>query len=777
MDPNAYITDLAPSIMKLVITDRPKIILTKAITSLNTNNSMYAGFLGNYQINIAAIQIKLEEFEEAKKIYENILSADTYNGTYNNEIYHNLGIISLREKKFGEALSFFKKVNYSNSKKNIELLYNIGMSWSGLNNSDSTNLYLSKALEENSKWFGNGKSISNGLIVKYKAGIADKNKDYKSALRYYQQALIQFDNNFNETDSSKNPEEFSNVYSYINLFNTLAAKADVFENIYGHEKKIIHLLNALSTYKTAFKLADFVEKTYDSDEARLFLGKIKYTVHSRPIDISLHLYELTKDKKYMEAAWNFDQRNKASLLSLNLQENEWKEKLSNSNELLQQEASIKKSITRTLLKIQNNADSTQLPELYNYNRDKEIELGKIQDKINASPEMKSISQLKRVPGISALQQQLDGSSAIISYHLSDAKILIFCLTAGSINYAHTVLNEEVINNIIQFRTALQNTNAGEKYQGADAAKYLFQQLLNPVIAHLPGITNLIIIPDDELHYLPFDALQDENDQYLLENFSIQYLYSASLFQKSNKSINYSSILGFAPFASKGKNDSNGIDLKRLTYSKEEIEQQIGKLFFDASASKKNFLDYSNKYAVIHLATHAAVNNIEPNRSYIAFYPDSSDYLLYAPEIYNLDLDSTQLVILSACETGTGQLVKGEGLMSLSRAFSYAGCSNIIASLWKAEDKTTSFITKQLYRYLNKGYSKTKALQKAKLDLLNDKAISPSLKSPNYWSHLVFIGDYEANTKSTIPIWLIMSACLFIAGILLILQRKNRKTQK
>src|ERR1041385_508618 len=109
----------------------------------------------------------------------------------------------------------------------------------------------------------------------------------------------------------------------------------------------------------------------------------------------------------------------------------------------------------------------------------------------------------------------------------------------------------------------------------------------------------------------------------------------------------------------------------------------------------------------HLATHAIVSNDEPLNSFIAFYPsnDPNDYRLYAREIYNMDLDSTELVILSACETGTGKLVKGEGLMSLSRAFAYAGCPNIITSLWKAEDKATSFITRRLHVYLDKGFPK------------------------------------------------------------------------
>src|SRR6185369_4542872 len=131
----------------------------------------------------------------------------------------------------------------------------------------------------------------------------------------------------------------------------------------------------------------------------------------------------------------------------------------------------------------------------------------------------------------------------------------------------------------------------------------------------------------------------------------------------------------------------------------------------------------------------SVNNELPMRSYVAFSPvnDQSDYRLYAEEIYSMDLDSTDLVILSACETGSGQLIKGEGLMSLSRAFAYAGCPNIITSLWKAEDKATAYIGRRLHQYLQKDYPKDEALQKAKLDLLNSREIGPRFKTPNYWA--------------------------------------------
>jgi CHAT domain-containing protein len=128
--------------------------------------------------------------------------------------------------------------------------------------------------------------------------------------------------------------------------------------------------------------------------------------------------------------------------------------------------------------------------------------------------------------------------------------------------------------------------------------------------------------------------------------------------------------------------------------------------------------------------------------------------LYAGEIYDLQLDSTQLVILSACETGAGQLVRGEGLMSLSRAFAYAGCPNIITSLWKAEDKATAFIAKRLHYYLQKNYSNDEALRQAKLDFLKSKEVEPRFKTPNYWAHFIFIGNYQHERSTSYFLWIV-----------------------
>lgn len=121
------------------------------------------------------------------------------------------------------------------------------------------------------------------------------------------------------------------------------------------------------------------------------------------------------------------------------------------------------------------------------------------------------------------------------------------------------------------------------------------------------------------------------------------------------------------------------------------------------------------------------------------------------------------MILSACETGTGQLIKGEGLMSLSRAFAYAGCPNIITSLWKAEDRSTAFITQRLHYYLEKNETKDKALQLAKIDLLNNPEIDPSLKSPNFWAPLVLIGEYEPDHKRSNWPWVALGIVTILLG--------------
>ena len=730
----------------------------KAIALLSSNSTDKT-LLANCKINIASLLVKLEEYGQAKTIYESTLP---YN-IFTNEINHNLGIISIKEKKYPKALSYFRKVNYTENKKTIDLYYNFSIVYSALNEADSAKLYFHKALAENIKWNGHKKNVTYGLILKYQADELARQQFYKEAAIHYQQAIIQFDNNFNDSNYYKNPEQYSGIFSYINLFNTLTAKATVLESFYKKEKDIAVLEASLDAYRSAFRLIDYVEKIYDSDEAHLFLRKVKYTFHANPINISLQLFNLTKKRSYLEEAYFFDQHSKASVLPFNIRENELKSLKITNSELLSAQSSLKSNITRLLLKASQTTDSVQLSQLNATIHDDEIELGRLEEKLNDNPLRQQKITTRQIPAVNQLQRKLDNTTALLSFQLSENELLTLLITSNQFEYRSTVINKSFFSEIESFKEALQNTSTDEPYNGTISSMSLYQSLIAPVEESLAKINKLIIIPDDELNYLPFEALQDENRKYLVEKFTVQYQYSTALLGTNGVKLQAANTLAFAPFASFNYSDATSTLLSRLPSSVEEVNTLKGKIFIDSTATKNNFLQSANHYSIIHLATHATANDSEPSQSFITFNPISSDYKLYAREIYNLSLDSTQLIILSACETGTGKLLKGEGLMSLSRAFAYSGCPNIITSLWKAEDKTTSFLTQRLHYYLNENFSKDKALQQAKLDLLHSTGIAPRFKTPSHWAHLIFIGNYEPDHKRNNWKWVAIGIIVTLMG--------------
>ncbi|NOT52307.1 MAG: CHAT domain-containing protein [Chitinophagaceae bacterium] len=747
----------------------------KAIATLPLKESSYKDLLINYKINIASLLVKLEDYSGAQSVYESILPYDLFA----DEINHNLGIISLRRKDYKSAIASFKKVNYKNSGKIIDLYYNLGVAWSGLKEKDSSGFYIQQALAENSKWNGRRKNVPHGVLLRFQADELVNQKEYKKAIEAYQQAIMQFDASFNEPDFNKNPSSFSAVFSYINLFNTLVAKADAIELLFGEQKETNLLQASLDAYSAAFNLADYVEKTYNSDEARLFLGKLKYTVHNKPIDISLQLYDITGERQYLEKAYTFDQQNKASILSLNVFESELKRNNPADKELIAEETAVKTAITRMLLKLSRTTDSLQAQSLHSSIRDHEIQLEKLQEKIKEDPNYRNRYFITQIPSIASLQKKLDQRTAILSYHLSADEFVVLLITSKQfIPYRGKTGNDFFILTD-SLKKILHEENTYGRYNGKEIAQSMYKELIAPLEPKLSQIDRLVIIPDDELNYLPFEALQDSKGNYLVEKFSIQYQYSTALWNtEDRKKIKRSSgVLAFAPFVSNGYNDSTGAGFSSLPASKEETGDLEGKILTDSLAVKNKFLSLANQYDIVHLATHAGVDNEMPLRSYIAFYPGRNNapdnYMLYAQEIYDMDLDSTNLIILSACETGSGKLIKGEGLMSLSRAFAYAGCPNIITSLWKAEDRTTAFITQRLHYYLAKGRTKDKALQQAKIDLLKDKNTDPRFKKPSYWAHLIFIGNYEPDHPRS-NWWKIALAIIIITSVYVITKKARSK---
>lgn len=296
---------------------------------------------------------------------------------------------------------------------------------------------------------------------------------------------------------------------------------------------------------------------------------------------------------------------------------------------------------------------------------------------------------------------------------------------------------------------------------------LFVKLFGRLSERLPTDEKLIIVPDGILYHLPFDSLI-RNQRFLIEDEEITYLPSASLLELlTGSNSEYEGedkmeFLGFGdPFFEpnpRRRNSSNTNSLRQvlrayddfhltaLPATRDEINE-IAKLF-DPSRShiylgKQNTEDafkseLLRRYKRIHLATHSIVDERNPFRSSIVFNFDDDpqeDGFLDMSDIAGLDIDC-DLVVLSACQTGRGQLLSGEGVIGFSRAFLCAGARSVVVSLWKVSDISTGQMMKNFYQQIVQGKENAAALREAKLQMIrSDK----EAQHPYYWAPFILVG--------------------------------------
>ncbi len=194
------------------------------------------------------------------------------------------------------------------------------------------------------------------------------------------------------------------------------------------------------------------------------------------------------------------------------------------------------------------------------------------------------------------------------------------------------------------------------------------------------------------------------------------------------------------------------------------------------ATKENFLKAAPDAVLLHLATHAEVHDRDPMLSRLVFSPRSSDPYLYASEIYGLSLKA-DLVVLSACETGLGQWARGEGVMSLARAFMIAGCPQVVMSLWAVDDRSTAQLMTDFYRGIDSELPPHEALRQAKLNMLDGD--NPVYAHPYYWAGWVPIGGAKAVKLSRFPPKYVVAIVLILLSLTsmasLIYQRIRRQS--
>lgn len=725
---------------------------TRAIVSIETN--------------IATSFYRLGLYEEALGIYNTILKYHVF-GNY---IYMNMGRANAALDKYTDALACFRKVNTAEVPG---VLNEMAFTQLKLFKPDSATYFLDQLqlYKKNNKL----NPLDLGINESYRAELFISQKKLMPALNSLQKAITIFSGDSKSEDIYSNPSSFIGSFAYYRLFDALSAKANVLELLYKQTAKPDYLLASLATYNSTLTLLNYIEKSYNTDDAKIFLKKKSRVVYQQALSVCLELYHLYPERNYLEQAFLIGEKNKASIMVASLQERTFNSIPGIEEKFLQQERNIKYNIARLNIKSDQTEDSKLIESIASEKAQYEIQLSHLQKDFEQNNRYYKLKYDDTYPSIKELQQQLADKQALVSFYTTSSALHVFILTRSLFKYIRIDSLSGLEHDTKAWLDLLKTTESGRKFSGEKIGARLYNQLIKPIQSAIPDKNEWTIIPDGVFYFLPFESLPaDEGSNILLETTTISYQFSSRFIINQPVSEKKSSVdvLAFAPFVRKGIGfDQPGFEfMNQLPASGKEIAGLKGKQYIDSLASKEHFLQEINKYPIIHLATHAVSDINNSSASFIAFYPKKksiTEDCLFLEELYGLNMDSTKLVIISACETGRGELVNSEGVISLARAFLYAGCSSTINSLWKADDESTSAILKKFHTYLQEGYSKSKALQLAKLDYIKGNSL---YKSPNYWSHLILIGDIDPLYKKnkSYLLWVVIAflslGVLFFIGI-------------
>jgi CHAT domain-containing protein/tetratricopeptide (TPR) repeat protein len=757
----------------------------RALSSLTLDERDYQRDKANIENNIALTELALGNYHQAISYYNKILQRSPFMSA----AYENLGIAYYRAFLYDSAKYSYQKA-LNNSQRDITNVnvYNGLARIHTLNyRIDSSQYYLNKSLETIAE-----KYKSRNLFLSYtyleSAFLRETRKQLDSALHYYQLALINTTFDFNDSTVTANPSDITQAISLLHLFKVLRGKAFAWQQYYQQDHNPTKLNHSLATYQLAIRVAQHIQKTYDNDEAKLFLVNKVAPVYEEAIATAVQLHQLTNDPQYVAQAFQFSEASKASVLTESLRDVKIKSSGGVNDSLVQEERRVKQQITALRLKLVESQDSAQNERYRQQLIDQEIALART---IKYLQKDEHYYQRKYQPDsleIVALQRSLlGGGETLLEYFVGQKELYVFALRRGDLRVASVARTAELDSALQRTQRHLYDYRPG---QGDDEASLatLYRYLIAPVADAVADARKLIIVPDGPLHYLPFDLLSADGQRanHLIHTHTLHYGYSASLLQQAideRRGYPTEAVLAMAPFAGGEAGGIRSQGFGRLRDSQAEVESVGGSIYTEGNATKRRFLRVAGSYNVLHLATHATVNDEDPSQSFIAFYPQQRDsvanYRLYTHELYNMRLDSVKLVILSACEAGNGQLVRGEGVMSLARAFAYAGCPNTVTTLWKADDRSSARLTARLHHYLKQGWEKDEALRQAKLDYLNNPEVHPAQKTPYYWANFVFIGDPAPIYDNYRWWWLAVGLLLvvLVGGLLLWRRREQRRVKQ
>jgi CHAT domain-containing protein len=613
--------------------------------------------------------------------------------------------------------------------------------------------------------------LKNRVIVGYSLSLARSGEPEKAMeliqdMLAYEYKLIGTAGIYNNPDI----ESISADKTSLKIFK---AKHLILWALFEKSRDLKILETASKTSEIIVSLLDKMRINISEEESRLVLGdKYRDSYYNAIRDFSM-LYNLTTDKMFLEKAFMYSEKSKVASLLTSTRELKAVQ-FQIPPDVAEFELKLKRDISTLNMFITDEGNKENSDNvLINSWNEKLVKNLSIKDSLVNVLEKKypgyyQIKYNTRVASLNDIPRIVGRNGNYINYLLSDTILYIFVANRKHKQILSVTVDTGFYNNIRQFRNLLSMPdlsgdalNQYNSYQTSGVE--LSKKLVDPVRPYL--ISNkLFISPDNILSYIPFETIPTARSSesrpffrsipYMINDFEISYTYSATFMAESlsERSTFRNKVIAFAPNYPKSidiqsvilKRQTQGGLLRDLPYARQEAEYVTditgGSLYENSEAKSSVYKNEAGKYNIIHLAMHTLVNDKDPMNSTLIFSPESDtleERYLKTYEVYGIPLKA-KMVVLSSCNTGSGLLFSGEGILSLARGFIYSGSKSVVMSMWEIEDRSGTEVVKRFYDHLKRGYSKSGALRSAKLSFTKS---ADNLRShPYFWSALIVYGN-------------------------------------
>ncbi len=733
--------------------------------------------------------------------YYELLSGDGFYHPSLPNILYNLGSLKYEEAKYDSSVYYHQRSIEIQRALDSSNDYYLGLNHAGIARSE---LLRGHPVQATQALNASRSSLSESLdpiqlaeLHTIHADYFHLKQDWSETIRSAQLALWELNGVVTVEDESS-PVELDKLLERKFALNALRFKAEALKHLAHENNDRERLQHSLVAYQQSVELIHTLREQQSAQTSQVDFNNRNRPVFEAAIDVAFELFQATQDSSYLHQAFKLTEQSRGMVLLAAVSTSEAAKAAGVPDSLLLQDREYQ-ALADSLLRQLSRSEPDEIAPI----NQRLVEVTDQQERLRKlvqSNYPKYYEEVFETSTVTLPEIQKDlaiRDQFLLEYFYGDSLLFIFGVGADTVVFHRKKILPEFEEALSNTQTYLRSRNVrsyGNEY--AEASVRVYQALIGDLGLQLPE--RLLIIPDNRLNFISFEALtlkplEDDRPRhfnhlpFLLDSHIVAYDYSYTIRKRRQpfQGVRAPQVLAMAP-------EFDILGLEALPYAQKTIED-LSRTFRHVhtiqgeSATETSFRQQVGEFAIIDLATHGKMDSLNSSDCRLYFGRDSlNDGMLHLGELYNLNLNA-RMAILEACESGLGPNARGEGVMSMARGFSYAGCNTIVTSLWNVADEEMTFeVMKSFYRHLSEGLPVDESLALAKRNYLAQNRKSPGQRAkyyqPFFWAEMIVIGDtspvdlqrnttFEADKAS---IWV----GLFLLGALVVyLLRRRLKTNK